>query len=298
MKSAVPHAPARFTFRAMGIQVELLAERSGPAVEAAFAAVVEEFERLEQIFSRFRPESELSVLNREGRAVVSGELFDVLESALEARESSGGRFDPTVHDALVSCGYDRTFGEVSAHDPGPAGEPVPGGGVVALDRQRRLVELGTRARIDLGGIAKGYAVDRACDLLAETTPCLVNAGGDLAVRGGLAGGPWPVGVEATGESVTLGLGQGALATSGSDYRRWRRGGVEMHHLIDPRTGLPARSDLLRVTAAGTSAVEAEIRTKCLFLAGERAAVEEADDDGIPCVLVTQDGRTVLAGGLA
>jgi thiamine biosynthesis lipoprotein len=106
-----------------------------------------------------------------------------------------------------------------------------------------------------------------------------------------------VSVDVPGTPITLGVTAGGVATSGRDHRRWRRGGVELRHLVDPATGAASRSDLLRVTAVGDSAASAEVAAKTLFLAGERAAAEEASTLGIPCVLVTGDGRVVLAGGL-
>jgi thiamine biosynthesis lipoprotein len=97
--------------------------------------------------------------------------------------------------------------------------------------------------------------------------------------------------------LTLELDRGAIATSGRDRRRWRRNGHEQHHLIDPRTGAPAESDLLRVTVVASDAIEAEAWAKALFLAGEDSAAAEADELALPAVLVTADGRTRLAGGL-
>jgi thiamine biosynthesis lipoprotein len=199
---------------------------------------------------------------------------------VEARERTGGLFDPTVHDALVAAGYDRTFDEVALD--GDTLPPRPCGGGVRLDGAR--IELEPGFRLDLGGIAKGYAVDRACSILSTAGPCLVNAGGDLAGNGRL----WPVGVETADGEITLGLENGALATSGRDRRRWRRNGAEAHHLIDPATGSPAEGELLRVTALAGTAVDAEVLAKAIFLG---APVET------PAVLVTTDGRTLLAGGL-
>jgi thiamine biosynthesis lipoprotein len=126
-------------------------------------------------------------------------------------------------------------------------------------------------------------------VLALTGPCLVNAGGDVAVRGG----SWPVGVETPHGTLTLELERGGLATSGRDRRRWRRGGEERHHLIDPSTGRPAASDLLRVTAVAEDAIAAEVLAKTLFLAGEDGATAAGAD----AVLVTADGRTVRTGAL-
>ena len=103
-------------------------------------------------------------------------------------------------------------------------------------------------------------------------------------------GTWPVGID---ESLTLGLERGGLATSGSDRRRWRRAGEDQHHLIDPSTGLPSQTDLVRVTAVGSDAVDAEVLAKTLFLGGSAAAIAA----GVPAVLVSADGRTIRTGGL-
>jgi thiamine biosynthesis lipoprotein len=237
----------RRTFRAMGTDVELLGDGGYDAADA-------EFRRLEVMMTRFRDDSELSRLNRHGTLAASPDLVRVVELALDARARTDGRFDPTVHDAVVAAGYDRTFAELT---DGVLGDPVRGGGDVRIVGSR--IELGAAVRLDLGGIAKGYAAERAAEILGVHGPCLVNAGGDIAVRGGA----WPVGVE----DFTLELTHGGLATSGRDRRRWRRGGREQHHLIDPRTGAPAETPLLRVTVVAADAVEAEVQAKNVFLGG-------------------------------
>ncbi len=282
----------RHVFAAMGTQVELLLDAPvGVESLLALSSAEAEFHRLEALLSRFRPDSELAALNRCGTLCAGPDLAAVVELALEARERTGGRFDPTVHDALVAAGYDRTFEEIA-----PEGDASPSrsrcGGRATVDPFTRRIDLEPGIRLDLGGIAKGYAVDRACAILAGAGRCLVNAGGDLAAQG-----RWPVGVETPGGRLTLELDGGALATSGRDRRRWLRGGEERHHLIDPATGEPAASDLLRVTVFADTAVEAEVLAKALFLAGADAASAEAERRAIPSVLVTEDGRSVLTGGL-
>jgi FAD:protein FMN transferase len=278
----------RRTFHAMGTEIELLVDADD--ARSALAAAEREFHRLEALLSRFRPDSELSRLNRDGSIDAGPDLLRVVSLALEARERTRGRFDPTVHDALVAAGYDRSFEQVPADRPGITGSRRCGG-AVSVDRDTIALEPGIR--LDLGGIGKGYAVECAVTILAVAGPCLVNAGGDIAIRGG----SWPVGVDTPDGSLTLELGDGALATSGRDRRRWRRNGRELHHLIDPFTGAPAETDLLRVTVVATDAVEAEVWAKTLFLAGEDQAAREADALGLPTILITADGRTRLAGGL-
>jgi thiamine biosynthesis lipoprotein len=280
---------ARHSFRAMGTDVELLVAATAAAARSAFSAAEDEFERLERLLSRFRPDSELSRLNRDGRLVAApADLVEVTELALEARARTGGRFDPTVHDALVAAGYDRTFDAIAPEGDGLAAEAACGG-AVRVDRGTMTIELDPGVSLDFGGIGKGYAAERAAELLAPVGPCLVNAGGDIAVRGR----SWPIGVETPSGTLTLELERGGLATSGRDRRRWWRGGEELHHLIDPFTGRPADGDLLRVTVAADNAVEAEVLAKTLFLAGEG----EATARNVDAVLVTSDGRTVRTGAL-
>ena len=285
----------RRRFRAMGTEIELIlcAPASARAVVALAAAELE-LRRLERLLSRFDPDSELSRLNQRGTMVVGPELLELVELALAARERTSGRFDPTVHDALVAAGYDRTFDQLPASTKTPPAAPARCAGGVLVDPATSLVELDPGVRLDLGGIAKGYAADRAAAILAEAGPCLVDAGGDIA----LDGRPWPIGVETAEGTLTLELAKGGLATSGRDRRRWTRAGEEQHHLIDPASGRPAAGDLLRVTVAAASAAEAEVLAKTLFLTGASTALEEASREAIPAVLVTRDGRTLLAGGLA
>ena len=269
----------------MGTGVELLghADRADRELAAAEA----EFHRLERLLTRFDPTSELSRLNDEGALRAGPDLLEVIELALSGRAETEGRFDPTVHDALVEAGYDRTFDELPDDGPVPAAG-VPCGGEVRVDGN--LIELADGVHLDLGGIGKGYAAEKAATILAPAGPCLVNAGGDIALRGT----SWTIAVE---PRLTLELTRGGLATSGRDRRAWQRGGAELHHLIDPATGEPAACDLLRATVVAPDAIQAEIWAKALFLAGSHAAAAEADEQSLPCVLVTRSGSTRLAGGL-
>jgi thiamine biosynthesis lipoprotein len=280
-------------FHAMGTEIELLLDANDEG--SSFAQAEREFHRLEALLSRFRPDSELSRLNRAGELRVGPELLELTELALDGRESTGGRFDPTVHDALVAAGYDRSLEQLADASRAPA-QPRPRcNGRVDVDRSAKTIRLGHGVRLDLGGIAKGWAADRALELLSRIGPALVNAGGDLAATPR----PWPVGVGTTAEPLTLELDGGAVATSGRDRRRWRRNGREHHHLIDPATARPAGGDVLAVTVVASTAAEAEVRATAAFLARSAAqAVVEADGLGIPTVIVTREGRTLFAGGLA
>ena len=219
-------------FKAMGTEVELFVDADD--ADDALDRAEQDFRRLESLLSRFRPDSQLSRLNRAKALPVDPDVASVVALAVRARDRTGGRFDPTVLRAVAAAGYDCSFEQVPRNGPASAAA-VACGGKVQVDGT--WIELAEDTELDLGGIGKGFAVERAACTLAPAGPCLVNAGGDLAVRGG----PWPVGLETGDGAITLELDSGAIATSGRDRRRWRRAGQEQHHLIDPMTGAPARS---------------------------------------------------------
>ena len=285
----------------MNTDVEILVEgQRDDRVDELLQQARQQFEHLEQTFSRFRPTSELSRLNRVGRLRPSPQMAEVVRLALAARARTGGRFDPTIHDALVSAGYATSFDDlIGGIVPVPEDDPPPCGGGVQIDPVTGEITLKHGVHLDLGGIAKGFAVDRVRDLVGEAGPCLVNAGGDIAIGEVPADGEWSVGVErGDGTTITIGLVRGGLATSGRDRRRWHTEAGEAHHIIDPATSRPSDTDLLRVTAVGSSAVDAEVLAKSLLIAGRDDAIRKADEQGIPCILVDATGRTTLAGGLA
>lgn len=244
-------------FPALGGECEIYAlGASAAALDDAVAWVRERHAR----FTRFEGTSELSRLNAAAGTwvEVGGELEALLRLALDAHERSGGLVHAGVLPALEATGYTRTFADGQTR---PALElplplpPLPQLLEVAPGRAR----LAAGAGLDLGGLAKGWLADRCCERLGPNA--LVNLGGDLRARGpGPAGEGWPVGF---GERTVLLEDQGA-ATSGTTRRRWADG---LHHLIDPRTGLPARSDLEEVSVLARTAAEAEVLAKTTLLLG-------------------------------
>ncbi len=288
----------RREFRAMGTDVLLVLD-AGCEVEGAAALDLAraEIARIEGLASRFLADSELSRLNACGDMQVSTDLLRMITLALAMRDATDGRFDPTVHGAMLAAGYDRPLDGLP--DDAPAAGPArPAGAPVHVDARTGRVTLGPGTGIDLGGIAKGWAADRVADMLGMHGPCLVSMGGDVAVRGLHHDQPWPIEVAHGDVSRVIGLRRGGLATSGTDRRRWRRDGHEMHHVIDPATGRPAITDLVRVTAIGDDAAGAEAWATALLLAGRDRARAEADTRGITAVLVGADGTTTTTGDLA
>jgi thiamine biosynthesis lipoprotein len=329
-------------FAAMGTTVALLLPTNAAAVGTIVARTL--FATWEDTLSRFRPESELSRLNRQpGVPVpVSPLLYQVLTTAIEAAHATDGLFDPSLHSQIVQMGYDRSFEFLPAEAtgvipsqavtagtlPGPMNmrpqsppslpsdrsrrpgaavsgpgrpcSPQPGGGwrSIRLDPERRAVTLPMGAGVDLGGIAKGLAVDATLARFRQLGigPALVNAGGDLAVIGTPpSSSTWPIAIPVRDESWTLELGHGAVATSGRARRRWRQGSHERHHIIDPRTGESAATSTWSVTAVAGSCTQAEVAAKVAFLLGPDAGVASLEAEGLAGLVVDENGTWRAAG---
>jgi len=251
----------RRLFDALGGECELYAVDASPARLAQGEAWVH---RMHERLTRFSPSSELSRFNASAGswADVSPLLESLLRECLRAHELSGGLVNAAILPALLAAGYTRTFSEGPTH---VTASVVPPALPEVLEVRSGSGRLRQGASIDLGGIAKGWLADRlAADLGANS---LVNLCGDLYARGGgETGDGWPVGMG--GKTVLL-LDMGA-ATSGTRKRWW---GPELHHLIDPRTGLPSRSDLAEASVIARTGADAEIFAKTALLLGAAKAEE-------------------------
>lgn len=293
----VPEGLSLHGFPAMGTTITVLL----PIAEARIAtSVADLFARWEQALTRFVPTSELMELNQRGGSVVivSPLLFAVLSTAIMAAQATDGIYDPTLLNQLRQAGYDRTFEQVPAQQPAAPTTGSPGGAwhAIRLDAATSSVYLPAGAQIDLGGIAKGMAVDAALDLLRQQgiTCALVNAGGDL----GVIGLPpcldhWPV---AAPDGTVLRLNRGALATSGIARRHWQQGHAMRHHLIDPRTGTSAQSGLHTVTVVTDRCAQAEIAAKVAFILGPTDGRDFLEQHGLVGALWHTDGSTTLTEG--
>ncbi len=290
----------RLEFRAMGCH--MLAVLDADQHAAPLEAVPAWFEAWEQTFSRFRADSELSQLNRRAGqwTRVSASLWEVTHLALIAARWTDGLFSPTILNALEAAGYDRTFEEITAMAQPIV--PQPDGQWQSIQRQslKRTIWLPPHVHLDLSGIVKGWAADRSAKKLGVHGPALIDAGGDIAVSGPRTdGSPWSIGVLNPFQSdqpfETLKITQGGVATSGKDYRRWLRDGQWQHHLIDPRTGLPARTDVVSATVIAPTTFEAEIAAKVIAISGSEpglAWLEEQPD--YAAVVVREDGQAAYS----
>jgi FAD:protein FMN transferase len=246
----------RNIFHAMGTSVDVTATSDG-----AIDHTRRVFETIEGCCSRFRPESELSRMNDDPDRVVpvSALMARVLQAADHVRSITGGLVDAGLGEAVRAWGYDRSFDRL--------GDRLDGVAPTRLPETKWTIHESTLARtpgtrIDLGGIAKGWT----CDLAVEQGHAMiVSAGGDVRSAADHARveiiDPW-------GDvAATIPLGVGALATSSVSRRRWRFGGSEANHLIDPRTMRPSDGPVLQATAITATAVEAEAAAKAIVLLG-------------------------------
>lgn len=296
-------------FRAMGCQMTALIDSEAPEAADALSQVPGWFEDWEAALSRFRSDSELMRLNALAGSpvVVSQTLWDVLHASLAAEEASAGLVTPLVLDSLEAAGYALSFEWVQQANgvsvsprPTVAARPVALslGEALHFDTDRQSVTLEPGYRLDLGGVAKGWAAEEAARRLSAFGPALVDAGGDIAVSGPRAdGSAWPIAVaDPQMQAADLGrlaLASGGVATSGRDYRRWLVDGQARHHLIDPRTGQPSTSDVLCVTVTARTLRAAEVAAKTVFLLGSDAAgAWLTARPELQALLVLDDGRMI------
>jgi FAD:protein FMN transferase len=281
-----------YRFRAMGSDVRLLIGQrllpsAPPPLEAADRerAFVWEFsDRL----SRFRRDSDLSVLNRGSREPRAAPLLRAAVSAgLWAAQRSGGLVDPTLVHELEQSGYDRSLDGVEPASleqalaeapPRRAARPHPSARWrrVVVDDQAGTIARPQGVRIDTGGTGKGLCADAVAIRLAGYTRFVVDCGGDIAVGGvGAQLEPYEIDVEhpLTRSSIgSISVTRGGIATSGLNVRIWRRAdGGHAHHLLDPSTGSPVWSGVIGATALGASALEAETLSKMALLLGPEGA---------------------------
>lgn len=290
----------------MNSNLVMAAEGEPRKVAHGFEEARKYLESGESRFSRFLENSELSALNRgAGEWVsVSTELYEVVHEAYTFAGETGGLFDPSVLGALENAGYDRSMDEIRALGSNLSGthNTHGHGGFLAtqFDPSSIAIRLPSGTRVDLGGIAKGWLAERAARVLAEyTSACAISAGGDLFAVGLPAGqSAWDVALEDPRDEreslALLRVGPGAVATSSVTKRRWHQDGRTMHHLIDPRTGLPAETVWLSVTVIAPHATTAEVFAKCLLIAGpgeaEKLAARRNDT-----AFIAADGEANLWG---
>ncbi len=276
------------------------------AAEAAIDAVIAEMHRIDALMSVYKPESRLSEVNREAanRPVkVEPELAGLISRALEFSEMSGGAFDITY--ASVGYLYDYRDRRHPTEAQIQAALPAINWRHVAVDPAASTVRfLRPGVRIDLGGIAKGHAVDSSIAILAARgiTHATVTAGGDSRILGDRRGRPWVVGIRHPDDRsrviARIPLEDAAISTSGDYERYFDEDGVRYHHIIDPKTGKSPHG-LRSVTVIAPSSTLAEGLTKSVFVMGpERGLALVESQADVDAVVVTAEGKVLYSKGLA
>ncbi|GGJ11217.1 FAD:protein FMN transferase [Alicyclobacillus cellulosilyticus] len=310
----------RWTWQALGTTVELVTQEETADAGEVFTAVGRKLADYERLLSRFIPDSDVSRLNAHAGAwtPVAPATMEVLLLAESAYQATCGLFDPCLGAVLEQLGYDRDFATLHT---APAGAPyrAPCEDAHTLKPPRPVApsschplsirpEAGCARmepgyKLDLGGIAKGWIVERIAEDLEDAgfRAFVVSAGGDMVCRGG----PWHVGVEhpfVPGSCIASWTAADvAVATSGTYRRRWRAGGRPVHHLIDPRTGQPSSTDVIACTVVHPSLVQAEVLAKAAVLLGSNAApawlaapAAPGWEPAIGWFIVRQDGTTIAS----
>lgn len=286
-------------FRAMGSDVHLIIV-GGPEGSAYRAR--DRINELERRWSRFIPDSEISELTRRAGTpmTVSDDTVELITRAIEAWRFTGATFDPTVLGALVRAGYDRSFDELPANTDNGVSSLVTGCTDIVIDGNTVTLPAGTG--FDPGGIGKGLTADIVVDEIstAGADGVCVNMGGDVCVRGEAPEvGGWTIGIDhpwSTRPIANVGIDDGAVATSTTLRRRWTVGGNERHHLIDPRTGEPADTDLNLVSVIAGSAWAAEVLAKAVLIRGSAHPFDLVEGSGAEALIVHDDGLVAVSDG--
>jgi len=251
------------------------------------------FATVEDTCSRFNEDSELSKLNQQpGEEVeVSHPLFSILKEALRFYEETDGVFNPGILSAIENSGYTKSIELIKGREltaPSPIAPVFTKIRPYQLDEAKQTVVLHTR--IDLGGIAKGWVVDRAADILSDIGYGFVNVGGDIRIFGSLPR-HLNIGIEDPFDTSkmlsSIQVSEGAVATSTSIKRRWTVNGSSKHHLIDATTGEPSASTIISSTVTAPTAVEADVLAKVVLLLGEERGKALLSVKKNPAVIINE-----------
>ena len=266
--------------------------------------VMDEMERINQLMSPYKTRSELSAINRlasEQAVPVSAELFRLIQTSVRYSDVSDGAFDITF--ASLGSEYDyRNKIKPTESQRKKAAALINYRDMVLLlaDNSVRFRKKGMR--IDLGGIAKGYAVDNAIAILqaAGVESAIVTAGGDSRILGDHRGRPWLLGIHnprGDGQVLKLPLEDVSISTSG-DYERYvEADGVQYHHIIDPHKGA-SPSELMSASVLTDKSIDADALSTTLFVLGTDKALKLANSQpGVSAILIDRTGKVYYSSDL-
>ena len=288
----------------MGTVVEIrISDPGANQYSDVVTAAFKEMERIENLMSPYVDGSDVQRLSDSGSPVaVSAETIEVLHVAARIATESGGAFNAGIGRLIQLWGFaggQPVVPEREMIDRALAGVE-PGSVTVADDGT--VIKVSPHLAIDLGGIAKGYAIDRAVQILADAgiRHASVNAGGDMRLIGDRSGSPWRIGIQHPRQSgqllARLDLAGRAVVTSGDYERSFESGGILYHHLLDPRTGYPARG-CQAVTVVAENAAYADALATAVFVLGPEAGLELLRKSPAEGLIVAADGAVQVTDGL-
>jgi thiamine biosynthesis lipoprotein ApbE len=298
-------ADASASWRALGTLVQLVVTEPAALPEAR-RLLENDLAEVDAACSRFRADSEIRALKGGHPIKISPLLAEAIAVALRAARLTDGDVDPTVGAAMSKAGYDRDFQHIEPNGP-PLSltvRKVPGWRAVRLDGQSLTLPAGVR--LDLGATAKAWAADRSAARITSRLGCgvLVSLGGDIAVAGPAPDGGWRIRVQdvtgapgdpPAGPYALIAIRDGGLATSSTAARRWQRGGDVLHHILDPRTGLPAEPVWRTVSVTAGSCADANAASTAAVIRGRRA-LGWLTQLGLPARLVDATGVVFTVAG--
>jgi len=299
----------RLTFRAMGGNMIACLETDSEAYPALLDQVPTWFEDWEQTLSRFRVDSELTRLNRtfDQPVEVSEVFWEVFQYAISANAITNGLVTPTVLDAMLEAGYDQSFDYLPRYQSRIETQTLTTVNPLALvtwNEAARTICLPYGVHLDFGGVAKGWAAHQTSERLKQYGPALMNAAGDISISAALANGDgWQIGVrnpfEPEKDIESLKLKRCGVATSGRDRRRWSQNGSLRHHIIDPKTGLPAETDVMTATIIAPTVMEAEAVAKAVLIMGGEQGMEWIESDPtLAGIIVLESGHVFYSQRLS
>jgi thiamine biosynthesis lipoprotein ApbE len=299
---------------ALGMLVQLVVTDQGQ-LAAARKLLDDDLAELDLACSRFRPDSELTAIANAARAAtgpvtmaISPLLAEAIAVSLRAARLTDGDVDPTVGSVLSALGYDRDFGQIAPTGPAvPVGvRVIPGWRSIRLDPAAGRLTVPAGVQLDLGATVKGWAADRSAARIAGLLGCgvLVSLGGDTSVAGQPPEDGWRIRVQdmttmpaepPQGPSAVVAIREGGLATSSISARRWQRGGDVLHHIVDPRTCLPAAPVWRTVSVAAATCADANTAATAAVIRGRQAPAWLASLN-LPARLVEPDGTVRTIAG--
>jgi len=294
--------------KALGTEIEIyLQSKETKNFELDFVEMVKIITDFEQAFSRFKDDSEISQLNSANDTfVASSELINMLLLAKKYNQITEGIFDPTILQSLESLGYKKSFPFTDSNDTSQERSEINFQRVI-IDEDNKTISKPAGLKIDLGGIGKGFLVDKLVAVIKEKgyESFWISAGGDMYLRGltetneahqVAVQNPLELNKDITHIQVPeSGI---AVATSGIAKRQWTKNGRTYHHLIDPRTGLSTDNNLLAVTITADSVVKADIFAKTVFILGQIRGLDFINEhDGVEGLMINKGGEIIMSEGM-